>query len=245
MAKITASVGHGGINRREDVITVQKLLNLNISQLTPLRMVDVKGICDSQTITLIREYQSRILKLALPDSRVDPNGRTLQKLSEAEPKGSITLTGLKLPTQAEKVLKEILASAGLTTAQVTSVSRTPAEQARIMYENCQKHGAAYNKNMYAAAGDKVIQVFEDNKTKPRETVIQLMLKKINEIGPNKISKHISDTHYTFDVAPSSIPTGSRAKFEQAIKSHKAVTKLIPPPTDPAFHIEIPKNSAYL
>src|SRR5690242_6982359 len=37
MARISASVGEGGVNRRQDVVTVQTLLNLNIGHLTPLR----------------------------------------------------------------------------------------------------------------------------------------------------------------------------------------------------------------
>ena len=36
--------------------------------------------------------------------------------------------------------------------QVTRVSRPLAEQARIRCENCVKHGAVYNKQVYAAAG---------------------------------------------------------------------------------------------
>ncbi|MEX2264963.1 MAG: hypothetical protein WD696_23615 [Bryobacteraceae bacterium] len=127
----------------------------------------------------------------------------------------------------------------------TSVSRTPADQARVMYENCVSKGVQFNKNMYAAAGDKVVDVYAGNKDKPRATVIQLMLAKILEIGPAKVSKHISDTHYTFDVAPSSIPTAKHAAFLSAVKAHKAVSKVIPPPTDPAFHIELPKNSPHL
>ena len=153
-----------------------------------------------------------------------------------------TLDGNTLPEPAAKVLREILQAAGLSRATVTSVSRTPAEQARVMYENCVSKGVQFNKNMYAAAGDEVVDVYAANKDKPRDTVIQFMLAKILSIGPDKVSKHISDTHYTFDVAPSSIPPAKHAAFVAAIKAHRAVSKVIPPPIDPAFHIEIPKTS---
>ncbi|MCW5964288.1 MAG: hypothetical protein KIT83_09630 [Bryobacterales bacterium] len=259
MASITGSVGQGGKNRSDDVRTVQHLLLLNRDKLTPLMPPVVSGVCDAQTLLLIREFQKRVVRLASPDSRVDPGGRTLRTLNEASATGgngngggSSTplggeplLEGLTLPSGPAKVLKEILKSAGIARAKVTSVSRTAYDQARIMYENCVAHGAEYNKNMYASAGDKVIDVYEANKTKPRDTVIELMRAKIVELGPTRVSTHISEDYYTFDVAPSSIPGTKLQAFEEAIRAHKAVTKLIPPPVDPAYHIEIPKNSPHL
>jgi hypothetical protein len=250
MAAINATVGRGGANRPDDVKTIQTLLNQNIAKLVPLMPVTVSGTCDPQTILMIEEFQRRVLLTSTPDGRVDPGGRTLKALSGAgtapsTPDGEPTLEGNTLPAPAAKVLKEILKAAGLSRARVTSVSRTPAEQARVMYENCVSKGVQFNKNMYAAAGDKVVDVYAANKDKPRDTVIALMLAKILEVGPSKVSKHISDTHYTFDVAPSSIPSDKQAAFLSAIKAHKAVSNVIPPPTDPAFHIEIPKNSPNL
>lgn len=245
MAKILASVGLGGINRPQDVGTVQTLLNLNMQFLTPLLPLRPDRHCGLHTIAAIKKFQAQALQMTAPDGRVDPGGKTFRHLCAAEPKTPVMVKGLKLPDQAEKVLKEILVSAGLSTARVTSVSRTPAEQARIMYENCVRHGAAYNKTMYAKSGDTVIGVYENNWGKPRTTVIQLMLAKIQEVGPSRVSSHISDTHYTFDVAPSSIPVQARPRFVEAIRGHKAVSKLIAPPIDPAYHIEIPKNSAHL
>ena len=245
MATITASVGKGGLNRSSDVKTVQVLLNQNIGKLVPFLPLPTSGFCDSATILLIEEFQRRVMSLSSPDGRVDPNGSTLKALGESAPVGPITVTGLPLPTSALKVLKEVLKSAGISSAQVTSVSRTSADQARVMYDNCLSKGVAFNKNMYAAGGDKVVDVFDTNKAKPREKVIELMLAKINEVGPGKVSKHISDTHYTFDVAPSSISAAKHKAFLEALNAHKAVSKVFSPPTDPAFHIEIPKNSPNL
>jgi hypothetical protein len=244
MAKLSQSVGRGGGNLRQDVITVQTLLNKHIGSLTPLRPLAVTGVADPATIGAIEEFQRRIMKLPKPDGRVDPNGRTLAALDSGN--GSITITGLVLPPPAKRVLTEILQTAGLTKAQVTSVARTPADQARIMYENIVSRGdkgVAFSYNLYGAGGDKVTKVYEDNKTKPRDQVIKLMEAKIKEIGPAKISKHISETHYVFDVAPSSIT--NKPAFVKAAKAHKAVTNVLEPPSDPAYHIEIPKNSPHL
>jgi hypothetical protein len=52
--------------------------------------------------------------------------------------------------------------------------------------------------------------------------------------------HMSETHYTFDVAPSSIPEDKHPAFVAAVLGNKAVSKLLQPPRDPAFHLEIPK-----
>jgi hypothetical protein len=210
--------------------------------------VPISGTCDSQTMLLIDEFQRRVMRVPSPDGRVDPNGGMIKALgagAPATPGGEPTVIGNALPAAALKVLKEVLKAAGIAQAQVTSVSRTPADQARVMYDNCVSKGAAFNKTMYAAAGDKVVDVFVANKDKPRDKVIELMKAKILELGPSHVSKHISDTHYTFDVAPSSIPPSKHGAFLTAIKAHKAISNVIPPPTDPAFHIEIPKNSPNL
>ena len=152
------------------------------------------------------------------------------------------LDGLPLPEPAASVLVDILRVAGVARATVTSAHRTPAEQARVMYENCVLKGAAYNRALYCAAGDQVVDVFEAHRGQPRDTVIQLMTEKILEIGPDSVSRHLSDTHYTFDVAPSSIPAEKHAAFVAAVLGNKSVSKLIQPPQDPAFHLEIPKPS---
>jgi len=243
MATLTRSVGRGGANLRQDVITVQTLLNKKIGSLVPLRPLAVSGVADPPTINAIEEFQRRIVKVAKADGLVEPNGRTFAVLDGGS---AIRITGLALPEPAKRVLTEILQSAGLSTAQVTSVARTPADQARIMYENIVSRGdkgVAFSYNLYGAGGDKVTKVYADNKTKPRDEVIRLMEAKIKEVGPAAVSKHISETHYVFDVAPSSIT--NKPAFLKAAKSHKAVTNVLEPPSDPAYHIEIPKNSPHL
>lgn len=86
MATISASVGRGGVNRPQDVRTVQELLNKHIP--IPLRPVPVNGVAGGETITAIEEFQRRVVKLPAPDGRVDPGGRTLQALSAAPAGGA-------------------------------------------------------------------------------------------------------------------------------------------------------------
>lgn len=81
MARIRGAVGRAGINRSEDVTLIQQLLNDHISQLTPLRQLEVDGAIGPATIQAIEEFQRRIVSLATPDGRVDPGGRTFHVLS--------------------------------------------------------------------------------------------------------------------------------------------------------------------
>jgi len=246
MVMVTASVGRGGVNRLSDVRHVQDMLNRCVSKLAPMGPVTVSGQCDSKTVLLIEEFQRRVVRTPMPDGRVDPGGRTLALLIGAPTTGvEPVLLGTPLPASAAKVLRELLASAGVSSARVGSVSRAPAQQARIMYDSCVSKGAAFNKRMYARAGDKVVDVYTAHKDDPREAVIKRMLAKILEVGPEPMSKHVNDTHYTFDVAPNSIPADKQPAFLKAIKAHPAVSNVISPPVDATFHIEIAKNSPSL
>jgi Mannosyl-glycoprotein endo-beta-N-acetylglucosaminidase len=77
--RISASVGRKGVNRRDDVSTVQRLINDRLP--TPLRPLDVDGQCGSLTIDAIEEIQRRYLHMKSPDGRVDPNGATFRVLT--------------------------------------------------------------------------------------------------------------------------------------------------------------------
>jgi hypothetical protein len=65
-----------------------------------------------------------------------------------------------------------------------------------------------------------------------------MTGKINQLGPSTVSHHASNTHFVFDVAPSSI--SNKVAFIAAVNANPSVSKFLQPPDDPAFHIEIPK-----
>jgi hypothetical protein len=76
---ISASVGRNGVNRRNDVSTVQQLINNRLP--IPLRPLIVDGRCGPLTIGAIEEIQRRSLRMNPPDGRVDPNGATLRALT--------------------------------------------------------------------------------------------------------------------------------------------------------------------
>jgi putative chitinase len=98
---ITRSVGRGGVNRFDDVKTIQVLLNLNSYQLSPLGPLAESSQCGAATIAAIDLFQRRVRGAVQPDGKVDPNGGTLAALR----------VGL-LPGLTEKKLQGIYIHAG-------------------------------------------------------------------------------------------------------------------------------------
>ena len=80
MSGISGSVGKGGVNQRQDVITVQTLLNDNMRKLTPLPLLKVDGIVGTRTLGAIEAFQKRVVGMAQPDVRVDRHGPTFKAL---------------------------------------------------------------------------------------------------------------------------------------------------------------------
>src|SRR5919206_2736504 len=141
-----------------------------------------------------------------------------------------------------KVLEDILQAAGLNSALISSTARTPADQARVMFNNIESTGVAAQKKLYAAAGDAVIDEYVKAKAakKTPNEIKAAMEAKIIAIGPTKISHHAADPNVlcVFDVAPSSI--AKKAEFEKAVAKDKRVSKFLKPPLDPGYHLEIPQ-----
>jgi hypothetical protein len=79
MDEIDASVGADGVNRPADVRIVQQLLNQHMNALgLPLLLVDSE--IGDNSIEAIRRYQKEVVGIALPDGRIDPDGRTWRAL---------------------------------------------------------------------------------------------------------------------------------------------------------------------
>jgi hypothetical protein len=70
-----------------------------------------------------------------------------------------------------------------------------------------------------------------------------MENEIITVGPDKVSKHVADPAKlnVVDIAPSTI-TDKQAFINAVNEAMKAglVSKFLQPPTDPAYHIEIPQ-----
>lgn len=74
-AHLTASVGAAGANRKPDVESVQRLLVAH-----RLYTGRVDGLCGPLTVDGILRFQRAFM--GKPDGRIDPNGRTLRRLTE-------------------------------------------------------------------------------------------------------------------------------------------------------------------
>ncbi len=77
---IAGSVGANGDNTRDDVKTVQVLLNLHRHELGLAAPLAEDGVIGPGTLGAIETFQRKVAKMAHPDRRVDPNGFTLSKL---------------------------------------------------------------------------------------------------------------------------------------------------------------------
>ncbi|MFO0936057.1 MAG: peptidoglycan DD-metalloendopeptidase family protein [Gemmataceae bacterium] len=75
---IKASVGSGGVNLRDDVLTVQRLLNRHRT-----RPIKEDGLVGPETIGAINAYQGMVLKMPRPDGKVDVGGPTWKSLSHS------------------------------------------------------------------------------------------------------------------------------------------------------------------
>jgi peptidoglycan hydrolase-like protein with peptidoglycan-binding domain len=72
----------GGVNRKEDSMTVQDLLNkVPPDQGGPAPLLDVDGLPYQKTIAAIKNFQRVQVGMQFPDGRVDPNGPTLAALN--------------------------------------------------------------------------------------------------------------------------------------------------------------------
>jgi hypothetical protein len=147
-----------------------------------------------------------------------------------------------IPIQAQAALLDILRMAGVDSVLITSTTRTPEDQARIMYDNLERHGVAAQKDLYKAPGRAVIDVYFHFKAmgQTADRIKSEMTRKIQELGPQLISRHCAEptVKSVFDVAPSSIPTEKKDAFESVVSGNDHVDKFLKPPTDPAYHIEI-------
>lgn len=163
----------------------------------------------------------------------------------SELKFSSSLNPLDLPAQARDVLLVALETSHNPSALATSLTRAPADQARIMYFNLEAHGVDAQRELYAAPGRAVIDVYVQCKAVGRDerTTRAAMELKIIALGPATVSRHCADprTLAVVDIAPSSL--ANPHYFETAIallmRQGKVSKFLTPANRDPAYHVEIP------
>lgn len=147
--------------------------------------------------------------------------------------------------KSRTILIDILKAAGLASCKITSTSRTPADQARAMFNNIVATSVKKQKSLYGAAGDQVIDVYvAQHAAGKNPTQIQAAMEaKIKALGPGHVSRHCADPSKlnVIDISPASI--ANKVAFEKAINAAKTkgkISHIILPPLDPAYHLEIPQ-----
>lgn len=213
---ISKAVGRNAVNAKNDVMFVQTALNTyakkHASNTFPLK---VDGLCGNKTIQAIYNFQKNHVGIAIPDARVDPNGRTLRHLTSSSPL-SIAAPQRLNPTPisfmlndahvtyasdipenrrivsayAINVVKLALLQSNTTHAVITSTLRTPQDQAEIMYKNA-KIDLSEQEALYGRNGDLVLDIFKNNKKKSKDETIKLMKEKIESLlnEGQKTSQH--------------------------------------------------------
>jgi hypothetical protein len=160
------------------------------------------------------------------------------------------VTGRTLERVPKAVLLEVLANAGLDEARVTSVARTPRQQAAAMRGVIERDGAAATRARYHSASHVVIDEYErstgagDSATRTLDLMEEAVSRVIERLGPQRTTMmHVAGNSYTFDVAPSSIRNPSA--FEDALRAHPNLRRVIVPgPAEAAFHIEVPRSASW-
>ena len=152
----------------------------------------------------------------------------------------------KVSETSRTVIKRIMAASGVLSVKVTSTARDAYDQARAMYDNIESEGADAQKELYAQAGQDVIDVYVAGRAggKDRNAIINDMKDKIVAIGPGKVSRHCAESAKleVIDIAPSSIAADKRKDWETALAAEAAVSQYFLPPKDPAYHLEIPQDT---
>lgn len=241
-----------------NVYTLQVLLN---KKLSPSPNLKPDGVFGEATHSAVVSFQGSV---GLPQTGIvdfrtqDALNRSFsvclvpRSIAPPELASRVRITGKKLPPKGNRILREILVTAGLTSAEVRETTRTCKDQAEIIVWYYNIHGAAEAKKTYGGGpGGTAIAIYEANsKSKSRPEVIALMTaaiqtgiaKERSQPGGQTHLMHVSDTHITFDVSIGVKATAEKTPFVKAVSSHPEVSRFLYPgsiPPDQAYHIEIP------
>jgi peptidoglycan hydrolase-like protein with peptidoglycan-binding domain len=162
---IRASVGKNGKNDKNDVFIIQEVLNLYSQDYPMIPELDVDGKAGARTEESIYAFQKFVLKLRLPDAKIDKGGKTerimVEKMEPAQlkqvvakyrpevqalpavlPQYSIRYSEnarREVSQYSENIVKLAMKFAKVPTLVFSSTRRTIADQARIMYANCSRY----------------------------------------------------------------------------------------------------------
>jgi len=162
---------------------------------------------------------------------------------------------MERPELVSKKTRDILNKAAVYSKNpsiiITSGWRSPSRQANAMFENLSKG----DRIRYAAAGREVMKVYNENAKRHKEEIIELMIKKINELSAQgkRVSSHcVSEAEYRkLNIVDVSKHIPNPRDFVKELVKEDAVVRVITPissdynnkkvsvdVSEPCIHIEI-------
>ena len=125
----------------------------------------------------------------------------------------ITISGKDIPRAAINRIIKMEGYQG--NIVISSVARTPEQQARCMLLNIKNNGMEEQRKTYKYEGQQVLNAYNPNLSD--EENVRRMTQKINEVGPHRVSRHcVASTDYcVFDVEKSTL--SNVGTFKQSIR----------------------------
>jgi methanogenic corrinoid protein MtbC1 len=270
MSFIQFSVGRGGVNLPADVSAVHAALDRYDLWDQSQSILFTKPKMSLMLEYRIATFQRRFAPFSLNNDLMLPNSWAANMLalyaaSDDGPKVTYSEgveQNLRLVSSyAVKVVQKALVAAKVSAAVITSTLRLPQKQAEIMYGYASKNLAQQYK-LYGSAGDQVLKVFEDNQTKTKAEVIQLMTAKVEELHDKgiKVSNHVSTVagysgYNVFDIGVNSTKAKAGKTFNlagltkafAALKKEGYITNFIDETgkTNNCWHLEITPDAKAL
>jgi hypothetical protein len=150
----------------------------------------------------------------------------------------------ELTSHTEEVLSAAMERAGVEVIMITSMERTPYEQARAMLTNIKLRGVQSQYSLYGPVGDQVIRRAEYliGERVSEQEILRGMLRLINLLGPQNVSHHCADKSkcQVVDISPLSVlPRDRFDELERECRTDKRIRKVKSlSDGDPALHVEI-------
>ena len=230
--------GTGYENRLESLLSLQVPQGTPAGEYGPTRIVGGLLAVEPDEATHLIAFSSETSVGALADVRITYGANANQAL---------------VWEQMKEVISDGLRMAGQETGIITSTARTPAEQARAMFNNLVKlpNTIAMNieiqKGVYAAPGDQVIDTFagataglnREQIVADRASVQATMLARIEALGPSNVSRHCGDLtqRNVLDMAASVFTASNGAIFVGAVEGW--LSRLIDErTTNNCYHLEL-------
>ena len=130
---ISASVGQGGVNRANDVKTIQDLLNAaRPTWGGPNPKLVVDGLIGPKTIGAIRQFQvHHFATVFRPDSKVDPGRRTIERLNEVA--NTREVPGASIQAHARGSIHPLIAQPSFMTCWATTATMLMSAHDNMSY----------------------------------------------------------------------------------------------------------------